>query len=165
MSVVNSTTTLRHPNKIDVESVDETLHFPGDVAQSNESGMDGLQTKPRTAIVFQLPASKEWTVDTVQYLRSIIIETCLHTGGEYELILLVAVRDEEGPIFNNAGVHKRILDRSTPKEFQDLVVLFNMRVLRQWYPKTYKPPYLCLIFLYRLEFTDLGQASKWTAVA
>lgn len=136
---VNETTIFTYPTQDDIEHVDEYLHFPEDAErQKKSSSRRKAKHEKRSAIVFQVPASKEWTIDTIQYLRAIIVETNLHSGGEFELFILVGVHDDDGPILNNEGVHRSVLEQSVPREFHDLAILFNQRLLRAWYPTVYQ---------------------------
>ncbi|OIW26475.1 hypothetical protein CONLIGDRAFT_716753 [Coniochaeta ligniaria NRRL 30616] len=75
----------------------------------------------RTAIIVRSWNTMNWTPSHRQYLRSLIMELTLHSGGEYELFLLVDV--------------KRLKKESIPAEFHDIAVLFNEQVLGEWYPK------------------------------
>ena len=134
----NETLILRYPVQEDFDHVDEDIYFPDD-HDRRVRAVKGPKYKKRSAIVFQIEASSgDWTIDTKQYLRSLIMEMSLHTGGEYELLLLVFVKDDDGPIFNNMGVHANVMGHSVPREFRNCAVLLNGRLLKQWYPKTYQ---------------------------
>ena len=130
----DNTIVFTYPTPHDVTSVNENLHFPEDESRGRETAL----LKKRSAIVFRVEALREWTIDTIQYLRTVVMETSLHTGGEYELVIMVKVRDEEGPIFNNVGVHREVLGKVVPKEFQHLSVLYNEKILKSWYPRTFE---------------------------
>ena len=137
---VNQSTIFRYAEYSDVENIDETLYFP-EGFEDNESkgkGKGGPKIKKRSAVVFQMQESKEWTLDTTQYVRSVIMELSLHTGGEYEVFILIEVADDAQPIFNNRGVHQKILERSVPREFQGVSLLFNRKLLEHWYPRAQK---------------------------
>ena len=137
VKAAKSTTMFRYPTEADVANVEETLYFPGDVSpQKKKNIRGGPKYKKRTAVVFQVTESKEWVLDTIQYVRLLIMELSLHTGGEYEVFILVEVEDDKEPIFNNPGVFRKILNRQIPNEFQSMSILFNRKLLKQWYPKT-----------------------------
>ena len=142
----NQSTIFRYAEYSDVVDVDDTLYY-GDEAQSegNKKGKKGLKYRTRSAVVFQVQESQEWTLDATQYVRSVIMELSLHTGGEYEVFIFIEVSDDAQPIFNNQGVRHKIIERSVPREFQGITHLFNRRLLKHWYPNVHddvvKPPY------------------------
>lgn len=87
----------------------------------------------RTAIIVRSWSTMEWTSSHRQYLRSLIMELALHSGGEYQLFLLV---DVKVPIdlYDERAI-QRLKTESIPAEFHDIAVLFNEQVLAEWYPK------------------------------
>ena len=174
---VNQSTVFRYAEYSDVANIDAALHFPKNHEQSEtrEKAEEGPQHKKRNGVVFQMQESKEWTLDTTQYVRSMIMELSLHTGGEYEVFILIEVADDAQPIFNNRGVHQKILERSVPREFQSISFLFNSKLLEHWYPKTQnggnvvQPPHtyapLQLLSLARPDidfFWQLDVAARYT---
>ena len=132
---VNQSTIFRYAEYADIENIDDALSFWDAFEESKGKKIEkeGARFKRRSAVVFQMPEAKEWTLDTTQYMRSIIMELSLHTGGEYEVFILIGVEDDSQPIFNNPGVHQKILERSVPREFQGMSYLFNQRLLAHWY--------------------------------
>ena len=116
------------PTAQDFEEVDSTLHFPEEAANQ---WWNTAQYMPRKGAVVQMSAGTEWPLDTVQWLRSLIMELNLHSGGEYELIILVEVKDTE--IFADEGKYTNALLASAPAEFQQLVILWTPELLERWY--------------------------------
>lgn len=125
----NSSTMFRFPVQSDIDNVDAVLHFPDEARR--------IKSRPekRTAVVYQVRSASEWTIDTLQYLRSLVMELNLHTGGEFELIVMVAAGDGEGPIFDVNEAYAQVLEESVPKELRRLSILFNTVLLKSWYPK------------------------------
>lgn len=62
------------------------------------------------------------------------MELSLHTGGEYELFLLVDVKDPILPISQDIDI-RRVMETYIPAEFHDMTILFNEETLKSWYPK------------------------------
>lgn len=90
--------------------------------------------KTRTAVVLRTWLDMEYTEDDLYYIRSIIMELALLSGGEYEVILLVDAKNIELPHpTDKAGLDN--LKKSLPRELQDLAVFFNSEILKDWYPK------------------------------
>lgn len=123
-------TTFRLPTAQDFEEVDDTLVFP---AEGQGSWWHHDQYLTRKGVVVQMGAGTEWTLDTVQWLRSLILELNLQSGGEYELIILVEVKDADTAIFEDKGKYANALRVSAPAEFQKLVVLWTPELLQLWY--------------------------------
>ena len=129
----------RLPTKDDQEGVDSTLVFA-----SNESNavqpfrlwqQNRQSYKKKSAMVLRTWEGNEWTTDTIQYVRSLIMELALHSGAEYEVIILVEVKDITIPIFEDEEAYRQTLLKSVPDEFGDITIIFNRVLLEKWYPK------------------------------
>lgn len=129
----------RLPTMADQEGVDSTLVFASNETndvQSFRSWQQNRQSyKKKTAIVLRTWDGNEWTIDTMQYVRSQIMELTLHSGAEYEVIILVEVKDITIPIFEDEEAYRQTLLKSVPDEFSDVTILFNRNLLEKWYPK------------------------------
>lgn len=134
------------PSKEDQEQVDDILVFPPEEAKNVRSYWQWQAKrksyKKRNAIVLRTWDGNEWTVDTTQYVRSYIMELALHSGAEYEVILLVEVKDLKKKIFDNPKAYREALLTSVPDEFVDMTVLFNRMLLEAWYPKVGRHEYV-----------------------
>lgn len=134
----NRTTMLWMPSEEDIEDVDSTVVLPDDGSQKSMSyrlWKSGQNYKQRTAIVLRTWESNEWTVDTMQYIRSMIMELSLHSGAEYEVIIMVEIKDASARIFDSAASYQQTLTKAVPGEFKNNTVLFNRQLLEKWYPK------------------------------
>lgn len=92
------------------------------------------QYHARSAVLIRASHDMIWTPNHREYLRALIMELVLHSGAEYELFLLIHVRDDEMPIYSDAKTMER-LRKSIPKEFRKMALFFNARLLEAWYPK------------------------------
>ncbi len=134
----NRTTTLWMPRQEDIDDVDTTVVLPDDGPQTSVSyrlWKSSQGYKQRTAIVLRTWESNEWTIDTIQYIRSMIMELSLHSGAEYEVIIMVEIKDAGARIFDNDASYRQTLKKAVPGEFRNNTVLFNRRLLEKWYPK------------------------------
>ena len=129
----------RLPTKGDQEGVDSTL-----VLATNESNIvphyrlwqqNQQSYKKKSAVVVRTWDGNEWTIDTMQYVRSLIMELALHSGAEYEVIILVEVKDITIPIFEDEEAYRQTLLKSVPDEFGDITIIFNRVLLEKWFPK------------------------------
>jgi hypothetical protein len=92
----------------------------------------------RTAIVVRTWRGYDYRPEDMYYLRSLIAEAALKTGAEYQVILLVDMKDSEGydnNIFSSEEAYKKGLeDAGVPPEFQSIALLWDFRLLDSWYP-------------------------------
>ncbi|EPS33487.1 hypothetical protein PDE_08449 [Penicillium oxalicum 114-2] len=105
---------------------------PADNAESADTGMK--QYHARSAVLIRSWHSMLWTPNHREYLRAMIMELSLHSGGEYEVFLLVHVKDDALPLFSDPQtVHD--LRETIPPEFRNMALFFNTKLLEAWYPK------------------------------
>ena len=130
------------PTKEDHEDVHSTLILPPEKSEEGSTYRWWKANQPRyrkkQALVLRTWDGNEWTVDTMQYVRSFIMELGLHSGLEYEVIILVEIKDCTIPIFQDEKLYKETLLKSVPEEFADITILFNRVFLETWYPKNGK---------------------------
>ncbi|BCS23138.1 uncharacterized protein APUU_31363S [Aspergillus puulaauensis] len=105
---------------------------PGETEPGGTSNVK--QFYPRSAVLIRAWNGLDWTPNHREYLRALIMELSLHSGGEYEVYLLVHVKDDEMPIFSNTETINRLRNH-IPKEFRNMALFFNKKLLEAWYPK------------------------------
>ncbi|PSS03566.1 hypothetical protein BD289DRAFT_358758 [Coniella lustricola] len=80
----------------------------------------------RTAIVIRCWDEYEWREDDILYLRSIITELSLASGGRYDVHLLVQVKnDAMYPIWADDEVYQQRIRDTVPQELQSIVTLWT----------------------------------------
>ena len=94
----------------------------------------------RTAIVVRTWRGYDYRPEDMYYLRSLVAETALKGGAEYQVILLVDMKDAEGGyegnIFASEEAYKKgMADAGVPREFQSMTLLWDTRLLQSWYPE------------------------------
>ncbi|KAK7737478.1 hypothetical protein SLS53_006551 [Cytospora paraplurivora] len=81
---------------------------------------------PRTAIVIRCWDEYPWREEDVMYLRSIISELSLASGGRYDVHLLVQVKnDAQYPIWADDEVYAQRIKDTVPLELQNMVTLWT----------------------------------------
>ena len=80
---------------------------------------------PRSAILLRVWWDMEYTPEDILYLRSLISELSLNTGGEYTIHFLVHVKDDNVPIWADQKIYNRILENALPVEFQGMGTLWS----------------------------------------
>lgn len=89
----------------------------------------------RTAIIVRAWRGYDWKSEDMQNLRSLIVEASLRTGGEYQVILLVDMKDYQPYIFaSDENYEKALSELGLPAEFREIAVLWDDRLLESWYP-------------------------------
>ena len=150
LEFLNRTTTLWMPREEDVQDVDSTIVLPEDESQERKSyrlWRSGQKYKSRTAIVLRAEEGIEWTIDSMQYVRSLIVELSLHSGAEYEVIIMVEANNGSAQIFDNDASYQQVLKTAVPKEFMNNTILFNRKLLETWYPQTGQHEYVSIPLL------------------
>lgn len=82
---------------------------------------------PRTAIVIRTWWDRQYSAEDITYLRSMIVELSLLSGGEYTIQFLIHVRDDNVPIWADRKIYDRVLENSLPKEFRGMGFLWSER--------------------------------------
>lgn len=94
-----------------------------------------FRTSRRTAIVIRTWRGYDYKDEDLHYLRSLVVETALKTGGEYQVVLLVDMKAYELDIFaSEANYLQALQDSGVPPEFESMAVLWDDRLLDTWYP-------------------------------
>ncbi|CAF3445864.1 unnamed protein product [Fusarium graminearum] len=99
----------------------------------------GHVSEPRTAILLRSYTGKDYTENDKQTIRALVSELSLRTGGQYEVFLLVQVKDNNLRIFESEDVYQTVLSQSVPPEFRSMTILWNDDIVWQLYPKLTDP--------------------------
>ena len=95
--------------------------------QSDSSDVSGIQHLPRTALMIRTLWDFKYTQEDILYIRSLIAELSLMSGGEYTVHFLIHVKDDNAPIWAEQDVHDRILASALPEEFHGMGTLWSER--------------------------------------
>ena len=82
---------------------------------------------PRTAFIVRTWWDYQYSREDILYLRSLMVELGLQSGGEYTLHFLIHVKDDNAPIWADPETYQRVLADSLPKEFQGMGTLWSER--------------------------------------
>ena len=88
----------------------------------------------RTAILIRTWEGYDYTPNDLEAIRALITETSLFSGGEYQVYLLVNIKDANARIWEHKELHDSLLTKHVPPEFQSIAILWNEKVFQQWYP-------------------------------
>jgi Protein of unknown function (DUF3405) len=88
----------------------------------------------RTAILIRSYTDKQYSENDKQVIRSMVQEWSLQSGGEYEVFLLVHVKDDSIPI-QEQEAYDRVLQDNIPREFWNMTILWNVPMVSERYNK------------------------------
>lgn len=93
---------------------------------------------PRTAVVIRLWDDFQYREEDILNLRALISELSLGSGSEYDVHLLVQVKDEaKNPIWADAETYKKHLAESVPEEFRGITTLWSTTQMLMLYQGIY----------------------------
>lgn len=122
--------------KRDVSETAEANTTTEDSAKAT-SGLEKLQ---RTAIVVRCYAGFKWTPHAVLNFRALVAELSLQSGGEYDIHILLHVRDESLPVWADAETADQFIADNIPAEFRGLVSTWSVAQMRVLYPSMFNQP-------------------------
>lgn len=89
----------------------------------------------RTAVLLRSYTGRVYTDNEKQVIRSLISELSLRTGGQYQIFLLVQVKDNlEDLALWDKDTYKYIMQTQVPKEFHDIAILWGSYEVQEMYP-------------------------------
>ncbi|KAL2845704.1 hypothetical protein BJY01DRAFT_213903 [Aspergillus pseudoustus] len=86
---------------------------------------DNQKRLPRTAVVIRTWHDFQYTPEDILYLRALISELSLISGGEYTIHFLIHVKDTNLQIWADDGTYNRVLKDALPEEFQGMGTLWS----------------------------------------
>ena len=99
----------------------------------NSTGTETIKTSDhypllsRTAIVIRTWWDHKYSLEDIIYLRSLIAELSLMSGGEYAVHFLIHVKDDNVPIWADKQIYDRVLENALPEEFHGMGTLWSER--------------------------------------
>ncbi|KAF4769857.1 hypothetical protein N7455_006551 [Penicillium solitum] len=94
----------------------------------------GPERLPRTAVVIRTWHDFHYTPEDIMYMRSVISELSLMSGGEYTIHFLVHVKDTNLQIWSDDETYQRVLDDALPEEFRGMGTLWSEPQMALMYP-------------------------------
>lgn len=96
-----------------------------------QTGTDRL---PRSAVVVRTWNDFHYTPEDILYMRSLVSELSLLSGGEYVVHFLVHVKDVNLQIWSDDETYQRVLNESLPEEFRGMGTLWSEKQMELMYP-------------------------------
>ncbi|KAF2673482.1 hypothetical protein BT63DRAFT_368044 [Microthyrium microscopicum] len=109
-------------------------HRPGTSQSSETKTKDGKTYQSRTAILLRTWEGYEYSDNDIMVIRSMVTELSLQSGGEFQVFLLVNIKDRSQPIFTDARAYRKTLRKVVPRELQDIAILWSEEICERLYP-------------------------------
>lgn len=88
---------------------------------------NGKQLKSRTAVLIRTWWDYKYDDEDMFYLRALMNELSIQSGGEYTVHFLVHVKDDNMQIWADEETYQRVLDNALPEEFRGMGTLWSER--------------------------------------
>ncbi|KAF0324523.1 hypothetical protein K4K61_010763 [Colletotrichum sp. SAR11_59] len=117
------------PNEYLITAYEDIASKYGNEMRKREEGgeLDAREDtahESRTAVLLRTYTGKKYTENDKQVIRALVSELSLRSGGEYEVFLLLHVRDDSVNIFDDKE-RQNVLDKHIPKEFHSMTKVWN----------------------------------------
>ena len=113
-------------------------------AQSSvQDGHSDRSDIPRTAVVLRAWSGLDYTPARKLYIRSLVNEVSLYSGGEYDVHLLVEVKPKDSvkPIWTSKEAYNEVLAKVVPEEFRSMATLWSQKLMESTYPGPFQPQF------------------------
>jgi hypothetical protein len=108
------------------------IETPEDSRKSQpKSGSERLS---RTAVIIRTWHDFHYTPEDILYMRSVISELSLLSGGEYTVHFLVHVKNPDLQIWSDDETYQRVLNDALPEEFRGMGTLWSEQQMALMYP-------------------------------
>jgi hypothetical protein len=120
------------------EAVEAAFAASADTADTDaEIRGDETQKKfqARTAVLIRAWTGYTYEENDVMAIRAMVSELSLASGGEYEVFLLVHVKDARLDVFGNETLYAEVVEEHVPEELRSIAVLWSEAIFHEWYPE------------------------------
>ncbi len=119
------------------ESVEQPKGFADFAPQDVTIPTPELTSKkllPKTALVLRMWHGYKFRDEDMFFVRSLIAELSLLSGGEYTVHFLIHVQNRDLQIWADEGLYKQVVDESLPEEFRGMGTLWSVPQMELIYP-------------------------------
>ncbi|KXT05485.1 hypothetical protein AC579_1658 [Pseudocercospora musae] len=103
-------------------------------ARFTEDRRSGKKRVSRQAYVLRSWTGFEYGTHQIYAIRAMIAELALKSGGEYDVHLLVHVKNNSNPIWADKRVYQQTLQDNVPREFWNITTLWSEKQMELYYP-------------------------------
>jgi len=134
----SSTSGSRRVRDVDPHDLNSTTTNEADIRKLGLHGgnRNAITAKSRTAVLLRSYSKRRYSPNDIQNIRSLVTELSLRSGGEYQVYLLIQVKDSDiTPEAADNSKYRELIEKKVPKEFWDMVVVWTDAMMKDWYPK------------------------------
>ena len=106
----------------------------GSVEDVDTPSKSNKKRVPRTAFILRTWIGYQYTPIELLTVRALINELSLKSGGEYDVHLLVHVKNKTTPIWSDPEVYERTIKENLPRELWGLATLWSEEQMKLYYP-------------------------------
>jgi len=110
------------------------IRFERNETTSNDGSEEPKKLLPRQAYILRTWTGYHYDEHQLLTMRAIINELAIKSGGEYDVHLLVHVKDSSIPIWTDKEVYRKTLEANVPEEFWGIATLWSEPLIRLYYP-------------------------------
>ena len=111
----------------------ELQNVPRDAPQGHQETPTEPQFKQRSAVVIRAWEGYEYGDNDIHSIRSLVSDLSLQSGGEYQVFLLVEIKEVAADMFADPAWYDEKMEH-IPTELQDMTILWNEKLTRDLYP-------------------------------
>ncbi|KAF2256502.1 hypothetical protein BU26DRAFT_513314 [Trematosphaeria pertusa] len=114
------------PDAETLESDGEEKRYPNDTVRVQPKAQYN-KLLPRTAVLIRTWTGYNYDDEDIMYLRALISELSIASGGEYQVHFLIHVKDDNKQIWAEEEVYQEVLKNALPEEFAGMGTLWSER--------------------------------------
>jgi len=103
------------------------LQDKAEAVNETTTGPHGKKLISRTAVIIRTWVGYEYDTEDIFYLRALMNELSIHSGGEYTIHFLIHVKDDNLQIWADEETYQQTLDSALPSEFKGMGTLWSER--------------------------------------
>ena len=92
-----------------------------------EHSMTDKKLLPRTAVIIRTWSEYKYDDEDLLFLRALVSDLSLGSGGEYTVHFLIHVKDDNMQIWSDDDTYQRVLNDALPEEFRGMGTLWSER--------------------------------------
>ncbi|KAF2766868.1 hypothetical protein EJ03DRAFT_344905 [Teratosphaeria nubilosa] len=100
---------------------------------------EGSHKEPvqRHAYILRAWTGYDWSDHQILITRAMVNELALRSAGEYDVHILLHVKDNSVPIWADQNVYRQTIEENIPREFWNLTTLWSEQLMMMYYPEPF----------------------------
>lgn len=102
-----------------------------------KADVNGRGGKARQAYVLRAWTDYDYKPNQLYAIRAMVNELSLKSGGEYDVHILLHVKNDSSPIWADKATYQRTIEENIPREFWNITTLWSEQQMRMYYPSPF----------------------------